>query len=117
MDGSDPDLATYKDVIVRTAHSLAVRYNPVVKMTRSWGHISDNKKFYVIIDNLMNLELLFWSSKQTGNKTLYDIAFNTAANMGKYWIRPDGSTYHLVVFDPNNGTVCLSLYHSVPVLA
>jgi unsaturated chondroitin disaccharide hydrolase len=98
-------VADYEKVIIQTAHSLAVRYSPVVKMTRSWGSNSDNKQFEVIIDNLMNLELLFWAAAKTGNKTLYDIAFNTADNMGKFWIRPDGSTYHLVVFDPKNGSV------------
>jgi len=74
-------------------------------MTRSWGENSDNGKFEVIIDNLMNLEILFWASAKTGNLTLKEIAYNTAMNMGKYWIRPDGSTFHLVVFDPKNGTI------------
>ena len=54
------DMAHYKSIIIQTAHSLAVRYNPVVGMTRSWGSNTDTKQFEVIIDNLMNLELMFW---------------------------------------------------------
>lgn len=57
--------------MINTAHSLAVRYSPIVKMTRSWGSITDNKSFEVIIDNLINLELLFWAANTTGNATLW----------------------------------------------
>ena len=97
--------ARYSDALVKTAHSLAMRYNPVVGMTRSWGNIDDNTHFEVIIDNLMNLELLFQAARATQNATLRDIAVNTALNMGRHWIRPDGSTFHLVVFDPRTGSV------------
>lgn len=68
----------YKSIMVETAHSLAVRYSPVVKMTRSWGSVGDSKQFEVIIDNLMNLELLFWAAKETGNQTLYAVAQHPA---------------------------------------
>ena len=52
----------YASVVVEAAHSLAERYNAKVGMTRSWGAIDDETKFEVIIDNLMNLELLWWAS-------------------------------------------------------
>ena len=95
--------ATYSDVVVEAAHSLAKRYNAKVGMTRSWGDIDDEKSFEVIIDNLMNLELLFWSAAQSGNTTLGDIAKSHATRTGKLWIRKDGSTAHLCVFDPKTG--------------
>jgi len=73
-------------------------------MTRSWGAIDDDKSFEVIIDNLMNLELMFWASQHgAGNKTLMDMATSHAKRTGELWIRGDGSTAHLCVFDPKTG--------------
>ena len=48
--------------MVEAAHTLALRYNARVGMTRSWGANDDEKSFEVIIDNLMNLELMFWAA-------------------------------------------------------
>lgn len=96
---------TYKNVITEAAHSLATRYNPIVGMIRSWGDIKNDKTFQVIIDNLMNLELLFWEATNgnSKNQTLYNIAYSHALNTGKYWIRQDGSTPHLCIFNPKTG--------------
>lgn len=93
----------YAEVIVQAAHSLATRYNPIVGMTRSWGASDDNSKFEVIIDNLMNLELLFWAAEYTGNSTLSDIAVSHAKKTGEFWFREDNSTAHLCVFSPQTG--------------
>lgn len=95
--------ASYSDVVVEAAHSLAKRYNAKVGMTRSWGAIDDDKSFEVIIDNLMNLELLFWAAQESGNATLSDMAKSHATRTGKLWIRADGSTAHLCVFSPETG--------------
>eukprot|EP01043_Picozoa_sp_COSAG02_P113424 COSAG02_NODE_49672_length_325_cov_0.907080_1_plen_93_part_01 len=70
--GSDNE--TYADVVVEAANSLAKRYNPKVGMTRSWGAIDDSKSFEVIIDNLMNLELMFWAAARSKNTTLDSMA-------------------------------------------
>jgi len=94
---------TYADVIVEAAHSLALRYNHKVGMIRSWGDINDDSKFEVIIDNLLNLELIFWASAHTGNETLKKIAESHVIKTAEFWIRPDGSTAHLCVFDPKTG--------------
>lgn len=104
--------AAYRKIVLQAADSLASRFSDKVGMTRSWGSKDDEKQFEVIIDNLMNLELLWYAADAhaaSGNTTraarLRDIAVATATNMGKYWIRPDGSTFHLVVFDPASGAV------------
>jgi hypothetical protein len=97
------NVSGYTSVVVEAAHSLAKRYNPTVGMTRSWGDIDDEKSFEVIIDNLMNLELLFWASAASGNSTLGAIAKSHATKTGQLWIREDGSTAHLCVFDPKTG--------------
>ena len=104
--------AAYHTTVLQAADSLASRFSDVVGMTRSWGQKDDEKQFEVIIDNLMNLELLWYAAnarEAEGNSTraarLRTIAVATATNMGKHWIRPDGSTYHLVIFDPVSGAV------------
>ncbi|EDQ91422.1 uncharacterized protein MONBRDRAFT_23330 [Monosiga brevicollis MX1] len=99
------DRGKYMELLTTAAHSLAKRYNPVVGMTRSWGDIDDNTSFEVIIDNLLNLELLFWVGYETMNYTLLEMAISHVDKTAEYWLRSDFSTYHLVVFNPNNGSV------------
>ena len=65
----------YLQIMITTSNSLSTRYSPVVRCTRSW----DSKAgFLVIIDNMMNLELLFDTSNQTNNQTWYDMAWQHA---------------------------------------
>jgi len=90
----------YKTVILEAANSLATRYNPNVGCIQSW-----NGEFQVIIDNMMNLELLFWASKNGGSSDFYNIAVNHANKTMENHIRPDGSSYQLVVYDSLSGQV------------
>lgn len=99
----------YKQVLLRTAKSLATRYSSKVGCIRSW----DNRKweFPVIIDNMMNLELLFWASQNGGSKELYDIAMTHAATTMRNHIREDGSAYHVVSYDSSTGAVLSRVTH------
>eukprot|EP00042_Codosiga_hollandica_P017480 m.48271 g.48271 ORF g.48271 m.48271 type:complete len:419 (+) comp47697_c0_seq1:955-2211(+) len=100
-----PNPAYYKAILLQTAQSLSERYSPIIGMTRSWGAISDMTQFEVIIDNLMNLELLFWAAANGGPQEFFDMAVSHADNTFKWWVRNDSSTFHLVVFNPVNGSV------------
>lgn len=93
----------YKRVLLQTAKTLALRFNPTVGCTRSW----DNKEwqFPVIVDNMMNLELLFWASKHGGDPQLAEMAVTHALKTMRSHVREDGSTYHLVDFDTLTGNV------------
>jgi unsaturated chondroitin disaccharide hydrolase len=99
----------YKQTLLRAAQSLATRFNPTVGCIRSW----DNPKWQypVIIDNMMNLELLFWAAKNGGGKQCYDIAVTHARTTLKNHFRPDGSTYHVVSYDTANGSVLAKETH------
>ena len=68
----------YKSVIVQAAKSLSTRFNPKTGVIRSWDHNSDKWKNPVIIDNMMNLELLFEAFKLTGDSSFYKIAVSHA---------------------------------------
>ena len=78
-------------------------YNVKVGCIRSWdGGSSD---FKVIIDNMMNLEILFWASKHGGSSAWYDMAVSHALRTMTEHVRADGSTYQVVNYDPKTGAV------------
>jgi unsaturated chondroitin disaccharide hydrolase len=91
----------YKKIIIQSAKSIATRFNPKVGVMRSWDNSS--WQYPVIIDNMMNLELLFEASKLSGDKTYKDIAIKHADHDMKYHFRPDFSSYHLVDYDTLSG--------------
>ena len=95
----------YKDVIVEAAKSLASRYSDKVKAIRSWDHHKEQWNYPVIIDNMLNLELLFEASRLTGDKSYYDIAVNHANTTMKNHFRKDFSCYHVVSYNPATGKV------------
>ncbi len=97
----------YVPILIQTAESLATRYNPIVGCTRSWswGKYSGSDIFPVIIDNMMNLEILFWASKNGGGQELYDIAISHAYKTIENHVRGDGTTNHIVIYDPCDGSV------------
>ncbi|MEZ0129735.1 glycoside hydrolase family 88 protein, partial [Flavobacterium sp. LBUM151] len=92
----------YKEIILKTADTLATLFNPKVGTIQSWPH---NKMggHNTIIDNMMNLELLFWASKNGGNKKLYEIAVKHAETTMNNHFRPDYSSYHVVIYDYETG--------------
>jgi rhamnogalacturonyl hydrolase YesR len=100
----------YKDVIVEAAKSLSTRFRPNAGVIQSWdadkGWQSQRGwKCPVIIDNMMNLELLFEASKISGDSSFYNIAVSHADKTMQYQFRPDYSCYHVVDFDPETGEV------------
>jgi len=99
----------YKQVLLNGAKSLSTRFDPRVGCIQSWNHQKawdGTEWFYpVIIDNMMNLELLFWASKESGNQTYRDIAIQHARTTMKHHYRPDSSSYHVVDYDSVTGAV------------
>jgi rhamnogalacturonyl hydrolase YesR len=91
----------YLAVIKNAATSLSTRFNPAIGCIRSWDRAPWNNKwqYAVIIDNMMNLELLMWSSKKFGESRFSDIAVSHANTTLKNHFRPDGSSYHVVSYD------------------
>ncbi len=92
----------YKEILINSARSLASRFDEKVGCIRSWN--SKPSDFLVIIDNMMNLELLFWATKETGDSSFYKIAVTHANTTIENHFRPDYSTYHQVNYNPQTGT-------------
>lgn len=100
----------YKDILIEAANSLCSRYNDTVGCIKSWNYRKawngKDEWFYpVIIDNMMNLELLYFASKVTGDKKYATIATNHARNTAKNQFRKDYSNYHVVNYDEKTGEV------------
>ena len=93
----------YKTVLLAAADTLATLYNPKVGSILSWPIMVEEMGHNTIIDNMMNLELLFWASKNGGSKELYNIAESHAKVTMKYIVRPDDAVYHVADFDIETG--------------
>lgn len=95
----------YKQVLLEGAKTLASRFNPAVGCIRSWDFNKDKWQYPVIIDNMMNLELLFWATKASGDSTFYKIAVSHADKTLKNHFRNDYSSYHVIDYDTITGDV------------
>ncbi len=100
----------YRKVIVQAAGSLCKRYNPVAKSIKSWDYRkawNDTTEWFfpVIIDNMMNLELLFKASEISGDSKFKEIAIQHALTTMKNHYRADYSSYHVVDYDTITGKV------------
>jgi len=93
------------DALKAFSADLNARFSPIVGCTRSWDTPKSPTWFEVIIDNMMNLELLFVGADITGNNIYRQHAISHANKTMINHIRPDGSTYHLVNYNANTGAV------------
>lgn len=102
---------TYENIIIKSAQTLITRYNDNVKSIRSWDFNKEVWNFPVIIDNMMNLELLFEATKISGDSIYHKIAINHANTTLKNHFREDNSTFHVVDYNPNSGKTRMKVTH------
>lgn len=103
----------YKKMLLRTADTLATLYNPKVGTILSWPRERkpQNWPHNTIMDNMINLELMFFASQNGGNKRLYDMAVSHAEKTMKNNFRPDYTSYHVAVYDTINGQFIKGVTH------
>ncbi|WP_321827953.1 glycoside hydrolase family 88 protein [Maribacter dokdonensis] len=92
----------YKNVLLAAADTLATLYNPNVGSILSWPS-QTQFRHNTIIDNMMNLELLFWAAKNGGKQELYNVAESHALVTMKNLVRKDSAIYHVGSFDETTG--------------
>jgi unsaturated chondroitin disaccharide hydrolase len=85
---------------LHAANILAGRYNPRGHFIRAWNM---DRVGWIIIDCLMNIPLLYWASRETGDPRFKFIAIEHADTALKHLLRPDGSCNHIGILDPENG--------------
>lgn len=103
----------YKDIFIRSSDTLAKLFNPKVGTILSWPGLvaKNNWPHNTIIDNMINLEMLFEASKNGGNKALYNMAVKHAEVTMENQFRPDNSVYHVVVYDTVTGKKIKGVTH------
>ncbi|TCC89211.1 glucuronyl hydrolase [Pedobacter frigiditerrae] len=99
-------LEKYRKILIQSAESALTRFDPKIGLIKSWNAKKswDQKttwQYPVIIDNMMNLEMLCYVSKITGNPKYKKVAMSHALNTMKNHFRADFSTYHVVDYDAN----------------
>lgn len=92
-----------KQILINSSESLCARFSPEVGLIRSWDF--GDWSYPVIIDNMMNLEMLFWASEQTGNSKYQDIAIAHADKTLKNHFRDNMTSYHVVSYSVPSGKV------------
>lgn len=103
----------YKKVILDTADTLSTLFNPVVGTILSWPREVGPRNWphNTIMDNMINLEMLFWASKNGGDKRLYDIAVSHADKTMECHFRSDYTSYHVAVYDTVTGKLIKGVTH------
>ena len=104
------NIPEYRDKILTTAHSLSTRFRTGAGVLQSWNvdrgwQAERGWKCPVIIDNMMNLEILFNATRMSGDSTFFKIAVSHADRTLENHFRPDASSYHVVDYDPETGEV------------
>jgi unsaturated chondroitin disaccharide hydrolase len=94
-----------REPAVRAARTLTTRFNPRGGYLQAWGPLDHPlARRSTAIDTMMNLPLLWWASRITNDPEFAEIARAHAVTSARYYLRPDGSTYHIYTFDPDTGT-------------
>ena len=101
----------YRKTLLQGSESLSTRFRPQVGCIRSWDWNQKVWEYPVIIDNMMNLELLFWAARNGGGQYLYDIACKHAETTMKHQFRKDYSCYHVAVYDTLDGHFIKGVTH------
>ncbi|MBD8039098.1 glycoside hydrolase family 88 protein [Phocaeicola sp. Sa1CVN1] len=103
---------SYRQAILRSAEALSALFNPKVGTMLSWPrNVAMFGGHNTIMDNMINLEMLFWAAKNGGDKKLYDMAVSHADTTMKYHFRPDYTSYHVVVYDTLTGEFVKGVTH------
>jgi len=95
--------AEYRKQVIQGAATLITRFNKNVGCIRSWDF--GTWQYPVIIDNMMNLELLFAATRLNGDSTYYKIAVTHANTTMKNHFRSDFSCFHVMDYDTVSGKV------------
>ncbi|MBN2007969.1 glycoside hydrolase family 88 protein [candidate division KSB1 bacterium] len=103
---NDSENSRYKEILLTAASTLSRRYNEKVGcLSSNWDAVLIRNSFPVVIDIMANLNLLFWAAENGAPAYLSEYALTHARTTCRDFVRPDGSTYHIVRYNKNTGTI------------
>ncbi|MCU0796753.1 MAG: glycoside hydrolase family 88 protein [Akkermansiaceae bacterium] len=96
----------FRDMGLKAAGLLEQRFIESGSYIRAWGRMDETGPEYdydglAIIDCMMNLPLLFWAARESGNRRFHEVAVRHADTTLQHFIRADGSVYHSFRFHPD----------------
>lgn len=100
-----------KKIIIQSAKTLISRFDAKIGAIKSWNSGNGKWNYPVIIDNMMNLELLFKATELTGDSTYYNIAVSHANTTIENHYRADESCYHVIDYDSSSGKILRKVTH------
>jgi unsaturated chondroitin disaccharide hydrolase len=94
----------YLKVALEAAENYTKRLNPHIGMIQ-WHSTPDDVKdnFHTVIDAMMNIAMMWWAFMHTHDERFYQVGFREASGVLKYILREDGSTAHVVHYNPETG--------------
>jgi hypothetical protein len=84
-----------RQVLIAAGRTLALRFNQPGQYLRSF--VAPESLF---IDIMMNVPLIFYAARETGDDELYNLAVAHCRTTERTLVRADGSTAHEGIFDP-----------------
>lgn len=100
----------YKKVVIEASESLITRFDSTIGCIKSWDW-AKQWQFPVIVDNMMNLEMLFWASKETGDPKYRNVAIAHANTTLANHFRENMSSYHVIDYDTITGQAIAKQTH------
>ena len=101
---NDSATVRYKDILLTAANTMDKRFSPAIgSYTSDWDFKPLPNSVPVVIDIMMNLELLLWTSQHIGDTARYNRCLSHNATSYRDLVRADASSFHIARYDKITG--------------